>query len=58
MTRQFAWLLGTVAGSLIVFAFIPDPMALGVALVLGGAAIAPRSPWRTRSSGGSPRPAC
>ncbi|WP_431876689.1 MFS transporter [Micromonospora marina] len=41
MTRQFAWLLGTVAASLVVFAFIPDPAALGVALVLGGAAIAP-----------------
>ncbi|WP_089155279.1 MFS transporter [Micromonospora sp. NBS 11-29] len=41
MTRQFAWLLGTVAASFAVFAVMPGPAALGVALVLGGAAIAP-----------------
>ncbi|GAB3084224.1 MFS transporter [Micromonospora schwarzwaldensis] len=41
MTRQFAWLLGAVAASFAVFAVMPGPAALGVALVLGGAAIAP-----------------
>ncbi|MGC4887843.1 MFS transporter [Micromonospora sp. NBC_01392] len=41
MTRQFAWLLGAVAASFAVFAVMPGPVALGVALVLGGAAIAP-----------------
>ncbi|WFE32236.1 MFS transporter [Micromonospora sp. WMMD975] len=41
MTRQFAWLLGTVAASFAVFAVMPGPAALGVALALGGAAIAP-----------------
>ncbi|PTA45380.1 MFS transporter [Micromonospora sp. RP3T] len=41
MTRQFAWLLGAVAASFAVFAVMPGPVALGVALMLGGAAIAP-----------------
>ncbi|MFG1677255.1 MFS transporter [Micromonospora sp. NPDC049282] len=41
MTRQFAWLLGAVAASFAVFAVMPGPVALGIALVLGGAAIAP-----------------
>jgi MFS family permease len=41
MTRQFAWLLGAVAASFAVFAVMPTPPALGVALVLGGATIAP-----------------
>ncbi|SCL13572.1 hypothetical protein GA0070624_0175 [Micromonospora rhizosphaerae] len=41
MTRQFAWLLGAVAASFAVFAVMPTPLALGVALVLGGATIAP-----------------
>ncbi|SBT51696.1 MFS transporter [Micromonospora narathiwatensis] len=41
MTRQFAWLLGAVAASFAVFAVMPTPSALGVALVLGGATIAP-----------------
>ncbi|MFG2055699.1 MFS transporter [Micromonospora sp. NPDC048930] len=41
MTRQFAWLLGAVAASFAVFAAMPGPLALGVALVLGGATIAP-----------------
>ncbi|MFC0007170.1 MFS transporter [Micromonospora siamensis] len=41
MTRQFAWLLAAVATSLAVFALIPDPLLLGVALTVGGATIAP-----------------
>ncbi|MFI7076751.1 MFS transporter [Micromonospora sp. NPDC049903] len=41
MTRQFAWLLGGVASSFVVFALMPTAGALGVALVIGGAAIAP-----------------
>ncbi|SCE85603.1 hypothetical protein GA0074696_1256 [Micromonospora purpureochromogenes] len=41
MTRQFAWLLGAVAASFAVFAVMPGPAALGVALVVGGATIAP-----------------
>ncbi|WP_320066568.1 MFS transporter [Micromonospora sp. RTGN7] len=41
MTRQFAWLLAAVAGSFVVFAVMPGPVALGVALVVGGATIAP-----------------
>lgn len=41
MTRQFAWLLGAVAASFGVFALMPGPAALGVALVIGGATIAP-----------------
>ncbi|MEU8259875.1 MFS transporter [Micromonospora sp. NPDC048999] len=41
MTRQFAWLLGAVAASFAVYALMPTPAALGVALVLGGATIAP-----------------
>ncbi|MFC4146322.1 MFS transporter [Micromonospora mangrovi] len=41
MTRQFAWLLGGVAASFALFAVMPTPSALGVALVLGGATIAP-----------------
>ncbi|TDB73605.1 MFS transporter [Micromonospora sp. KC723] len=41
MTRQFAWLLGAVASSFAVFAVMPTPLALGVALVVGGATIAP-----------------
>ncbi|MEU2612831.1 MFS transporter [Micromonospora sp. NPDC007271] len=41
MTRQFAWLLGAVAASFAVYAVMPTPAALGVALVLGGATIAP-----------------
>ncbi len=39
--RQFALLLGTVAASLVVFAFMPGVVALGIALLVGGAAIAP-----------------
>ncbi|MEU5906611.1 MFS transporter [Micromonospora sp. NPDC047467] len=41
MTRQFALLLAAVAGSFVVFALMPTPLALGVALVVGGATIAP-----------------
>ncbi|MFI1193053.1 MFS transporter [Micromonospora sp. NPDC020750] len=41
MTRQFAWLLAAVAGSFVVFAVMPGPLPLGVALIVGGATIAP-----------------
>ncbi|MBQ1026814.1 MFS transporter [Micromonospora sp. C95] len=41
MTRLFAWLLAVLAGSFAVFAVMPTPGALGAALLLGGAAIAP-----------------
>ncbi|SCL14079.1 MFS transporter [Micromonospora inyonensis] len=41
LTRQFAWLLGGVGASFLVFAAMPTPLALGVALVVGGATIAP-----------------
>ncbi|MFU8873637.1 MFS transporter [Micromonospora sp. SL4-19] len=41
MTRQFAWLLGAVAAGFAVYAVMPTPLALGAALVLGGATIAP-----------------
>ncbi|WP_405429446.1 MFS transporter [Micromonospora sp. NBC_00617] len=41
MTRQFALLLAALAGTFVVFAVMPTPLALGVALVVGGATIAP-----------------
>ncbi|MER7166668.1 MFS transporter [Micromonospora sp. NPDC000207] len=41
MTRLFAQLLAGVAASFAVFAVMPGPIALGVALVVGGALIAP-----------------
>jgi MFS family permease len=41
LSRQFAWLLGAVAISLLVLPAMPGPVALGVALALGGATIAP-----------------
>ncbi|SCL64239.1 Major Facilitator Superfamily protein [Micromonospora citrea] len=41
MTRQFALLLTGVAASFAVFAVMPTPLALGTALVIGGATIAP-----------------
>ncbi|HEU4424144.1 MAG TPA: MFS transporter [Pilimelia sp.] len=41
LQRQFAWLLAAVALSFAAFAVMPSPVALGVALVVGGAAIAP-----------------
>jgi MFS family permease len=40
-TRQFAWLLGALAATFAVQAAMPNPAALGVALLLGGATIAP-----------------
>jgi MFS family permease len=39
--RQFALLLGAVAASFAMFAVMPHPVALGFALVAGGATIAP-----------------
>jgi MFS family permease len=41
LPRQFAWLLSAVAVSFLVLAVMPGPLALGVALVIGGATIAP-----------------
>ncbi len=41
LPRQFAWLLGAVSLSFLVLAFMPSPLWLGAALVLGGATIAP-----------------
>jgi MFS family permease len=41
LSRQLGWLLGAVAATLAVFSVMPNPLALGVALVLGGATIAP-----------------
>lgn len=41
LPRQFAWLLGAVAASFLVLAAMPNPWALGAALVIGGATIAP-----------------
>lgn len=41
MTRQFGWLLAGVAASFALFAAMPVPIALGIALVAGGATIAP-----------------
>ncbi|AGZ39146.1 MFS transporter [Actinoplanes friuliensis] len=41
LPRQFAWGLGAVSASFLVLAFMPGPLALGVALAVGGAAIAP-----------------
>jgi MFS family permease len=41
LPRQFAWLLSAVAGSFLVLAFMPSPLSLGAALVIGGATIAP-----------------
>ncbi|MEU8010391.1 MFS transporter [Micromonospora parva] len=41
MTRQFALLLAALAATFAVFAVMPTPLALGVALVAGGATIAP-----------------
>ncbi|QGN46770.1 MFS transporter [Micromonospora sp. WMMD558] len=41
MSRQFALLLAAVAASFAVFAVMPTPAALGTALVIGGATIAP-----------------
>jgi MFS family permease len=41
LPRQFAWLLGAVAMSFLVLAVMPNPLSLGIALVVGGATIAP-----------------
>lgn len=41
LSRQFAWLLAAVSLSFLVLAFMPGPVWLGAALVLGGATIAP-----------------
>ncbi len=41
MARQFAWLLTALSASFVVFAVMPNPVALGFALVVGGATIAP-----------------
>ncbi|WP_410814348.1 MFS transporter [Micromonospora sp. 067-2] len=41
MTRQFALLLAALASTFVVFALMPTPLALGAALVVGGATIAP-----------------
>jgi MFS family permease len=41
LTRQFAWLLAALATTFAVLAAMPNPAALGIALVLGGATIAP-----------------
>lgn len=41
LSRQFAWLLSAVSASFAVLAFMPTPVALGAALVIGGATIAP-----------------
>jgi MFS family permease len=41
LPRQFAWLLGAVSISFLVLAAMPNPWALGAALVIGGVTIAP-----------------
>ncbi|HEY0699541.1 MAG TPA: MFS transporter [Micromonospora sp.] len=41
MARQFALLLALMAASFVGYALMPGPVSLGVALVLGGASIAP-----------------
>ncbi|GLY00794.1 MFS transporter [Actinoplanes sp. NBRC 101535] len=41
LTRQFAWLLAGVGVSFLVLPFMPGPVWLGAALVVGGATIAP-----------------
>jgi MFS family permease len=41
LSRQFGWLLAAVAASLAVFSVMPTPVALGAALVVGGATVAP-----------------
>jgi MFS family permease len=41
LTRLFAWLLAALAATFAVFAMMPTPAALGTALVIGGATIAP-----------------
>jgi predicted MFS family arabinose efflux permease len=41
LPRQFAWLLLAVAVSMAVLTVMPNPLALGIALIIGGATIAP-----------------
>jgi MFS family permease len=41
LSKQFAWLLGGVATSFLILTVMPSPLWLGLALVLGGATIAP-----------------
>ena len=41
LTVQFAWLLFGVAASMAVLALMPEPVSMGIALVVGGATIAP-----------------
>jgi MFS family permease len=41
LPRQFAWLLGAVSVSFLVLSVMPNPSALAVALIVGGATIAP-----------------
>jgi MFS family permease len=41
LSSQLAWLLAAVSASFLVLALMPSPIYLGVALVLGGATIAP-----------------
>ncbi|WP_348651122.1 MFS transporter [Micromonospora sp. WMMD882] len=41
MTRLYTWLLGGLATSFLTFAVMPGPLALGVALLLGGVTIGP-----------------
>jgi MFS family permease len=41
LPRQFAWLLAAVAASFVVLILMRTPVALGAALVIGGATIAP-----------------
>jgi MFS family permease len=41
LSRQFGWLLAAVAASLAVLSVMPTPLALGAALIVGGATIAP-----------------
>jgi len=41
LPKQFAWLLAAVGTTFLVLAFMPNPLYLGIALVIGGATIAP-----------------
>jgi len=41
LSKQFAWLLGAVGTSFLILTVMPGPLWLGMALVLGGATIAP-----------------
>jgi hypothetical protein len=41
LTRQLGWLLAAVGATLALFSVMPNPAALGIALLLGGATIGP-----------------